>query len=72
MKRPAKVVEVRPSRLDEFGLESTGPAWVAVDSDGRKFGGDDAAEARLAAERYNAGQARLYLRVEGLWKETSE
>jgi hypothetical protein len=53
------VVEVRPSHEGEWSGLSP-PRWVAVDSEGRRFGGDDEAEARRACERYNAGRFPLY------------
>lgn len=59
MKRRAHVVEVRRSVAGEW-CGSLAPAWVAIDSAGRRFGGDDEAQARRACERYNAGKSPLY------------
>ena len=60
MKRGARIIEVRRSRDGDWHGQ-VAPTWVAIDSEGRKFGGDHEAEARLAGERYNAGKSLLYL-----------
>jgi len=51
MKR-ATVIEVRPVRPED-GPFLASCAWVAIDSTGRKFGGDTETDARARAEQYN-------------------
>lgn len=58
-KRRASVVEVRRSRDGEWSGPVT-PAWIATDSERRRFGGSTEDEARQACERFNRGESQLY------------
>jgi hypothetical protein len=52
VKRWPRVLEVRPTRVDD-GPFFDGVAWVAVDSNGYRHGGDTEAAARQSGEDYN-------------------
>jgi hypothetical protein len=53
MSKRIKVIEVRETRLDDIIFIRDYCGWIAIDSDGRRFGGDTAEEARQLAEEYN-------------------
>lgn len=51
--KPATIAEVRPVRADDGHLLLASCAWVAIDTKGRRFGGDTADHARRLATSYN-------------------
>lgn len=53
MKR-AHITEVRQTKPEDGPFLADNCAWVAIDSAGRKFGGDTEADARHMAESYQS------------------